>query len=1015
MLGRLTLTTLCASALALPGPAFADSSAIPVRIAAGPLASSLRTLQRQTGIELLYDRDLVANAEAPGVQGKLAAEEALRQLVTETSLTVRRTESGAWIIERPDTPPLAQQDAEVPQIVVVGLRTQNAELPRTENDVQPYVVVTQKELVDAHRDDIDQYFRSRITSNAAVVPPSLTGEALTHSAFDLRGLGTNNTLVLVDGRRMPGFPLPAFGFGQSDLNAIPIRAIERIEVLTGSAGGIHGFGALGGVINVVLDRDSDGADLHITEGISSRGDARRMAIDARYGFTSKDGGTDFMMFASHSESDPLTAGERDYVTRDRMRTFEYAPDFYLNALDPPGNSVGVVSTSGGNLVLKPAFGGTDLGSDRTFLPAGFSGDAAASAAALQSHSGDVDFTLSEGDANVDLGSRPQSDALLVNLRQKFDAGLEVFADALVVRSDGAWRNASTDGIGFIAAESPVNPFAGPIKVVFPIGQFGETLTKRIDNRRFTLGVVADLPFNWRGTLETNRGEVHLTESGSNEYPLTGSFLSLNGDPSDLNTNPFGDWDAFQNALGVDRASTSSRYEVRNRFRQHALRLAGPVFRTAEGPATLTLLAERTTEEMPESERTLVSSFGGPPQTDVVIAQPHSNDTTSLYAELRTRLFGETPPAPMLRGLEFQLAIRRDDREEDFFQSEDTATRLHAHFTGTTYTAGLKLTPTRWLTLRGSYATGEQPPQITALREMETLTAAPLGRDPKRGNTFLGSDGGYYYKSSGNPDLEPARANTAFLGAVLTPFGEDGARFVLDYSRIERTRDFMLPLTQEVLDHEDFWPERIERLPLSDSDRTLGYTGGRIRTVDARANNGGSLEVDSLDARAEWPMEFLGGRLRLYADATYHMRNVAKGLFRPDQRRDGYREGPLRWRGNGGFDWSNAWLGIGANVQYLGDYRIIFDDNSPGGDDLHIMLQGSREVPSQTYLDLNATWWLPVPSSGPVKDLALNFGVANVLDEEPPRENSFVFRQRFGYSRYGDPRQRRFELTLSTHF
>jgi iron complex outermembrane recepter protein len=146
-----------------------------------------------------------------------------------------------------------------------------------------------------------------------------------------------------------------------------------------------------------------------------------------------------------------------------------------------------------------------------------------------------------------------------------------------------------------------------------------------------------------------------------------------------------------------------------------------------------------------------------------------------------------------------------------------------------------------------------------------------------------------------------------------------------------------------------------------------------------------------------------------------MRNVAKGLFRPDQRREGYREGPLRWRANGGFDWSNAWLSVGANMQYLGNYRIIFDDNSPGGDDLHIMLQGSRDVPAQKYLDLNATWWLPVPSTGPVKDLALHFGVANVLDEAPPRENSFVFRQRFSYSRYGDPSQRRFELALSTHF
>jgi iron complex outermembrane receptor protein len=1014
MLARLPSVMLCAFVLVHAGPAFANPSTIPLDIAAGPLPSSLKALVRQTRIELLYDGDLVANTPAPGVQGDLTAEDALRRLVADTGLAVRRAESGTWIIERPDTAPLAQQDAEVPQIVVVGLRTQNADIRRTENDVQPYQVATRKEIADAHRDDIDQFFRSRITSNAAVTPPSLTGAALTHSAFDIRGLGTENTLVLVDGRRMPGFPLPAFGFGQSDLNAIPMHAVERIEVLTGSAGGIHGFGALGGVINVVLDRDGDGVDLHMTQGISSRGDARRQAFDARYGFTSQDGRTDFMTFASHSKSDPLTAGDRDFVIRDRIRTSESAPDFFFDSLFPPGNSVGVLSTSGGNLVLKPEYGGTDLGSNRTFLPAGFSGNASALAAALREHSGAVDFTLSDADANVDLGSRPESDALLVNLRHRFDAGLEVFADALVLRTHGEWRDRSAGGLGFIAAESPVNPFAGPIKVVYPIGEFDTTLRKRLDNSRFTLGIVTNLPFEWRGTVEASRGEVRLAESGSASFPLSGSFLSLSGDPSDMNTNPFGDWDGFQSAISAERGITTSRYEVRNLFRQYALRVAGPVFETAEGPATLTVLAERTTEEMPRSVRSTTFSFGGPPETDLATAPPHSIATKSLYGELRTRVFGETAPTPMLRGLELQLAIRRDIREEDF-SLLDGDLRLHPRFTGTTYTAGLKLTPTRWLMLRGSYATGEQPPPFTALRDRESLIDAPLATDPRRGDTFLGSDGGYYFLSSGNPDFDTVRATTTFLGAVLTPFGEDGARFAVDVSRIKRTRDFMTPSAQEVIDHEDFWPERIVRLPLSDADRALGYTGGRIHTFDARAHDGGSLEVDALDVRAEWPVDFLDGRLRLFADATYHMRNTVKGLFRPDQRRDGYKEGPLRRRANAGFDWSNARLGAGANVQYLGNYQIILDNERTDGDDLHIMLQGSRDVPSQTYLDLHAAWWLPVRSSGPLEDLALNFGIVNALDKEPPRENSFVFRQAFSYSRYGDPRQRRFELTVSTRF
>src|SRR6201999_2013782 len=148
------------------------------------------------------------------------------------------------------------------------------------------------------------------------------------SMFDIRGLGADNTLVLVDGRRMPGTPIPGSGFEQSDINAIPLHAIERIEILTGAAGGIHGFGALGGVVNVVLDRESRGLDFHATDGISSRGDGRQRSFEVGFGHTSEDGTTDFTLFGSHAESGRVLAGDREFGVRDRKRTFELVPENY---------------------------------------------------------------------------------------------------------------------------------------------------------------------------------------------------------------------------------------------------------------------------------------------------------------------------------------------------------------------------------------------------------------------------------------------------------------------------------------------------------------------------------------------------------------------------------------------------------------------------------------------------------------------------------------------------------------
>ena len=169
------------------------------------------------------------------------------------------------------------------EILVVGRRTQNADIRRFEDDVQPYTVATQAEILRAHRNDIDDFILEpdHLQHDDPSFHASRSADVM--SSINLRGLGAQDTLVLVDGRRMPPFATSTTGFTQSDLNAIPLRAIERIEVLTGAAGGIHGFGALGGVVNVVLDRDIEGLEFHTTQGISSRGDARRHGMDARFG------------------------------------------------------------------------------------------------------------------------------------------------------------------------------------------------------------------------------------------------------------------------------------------------------------------------------------------------------------------------------------------------------------------------------------------------------------------------------------------------------------------------------------------------------------------------------------------------------------------------------------------------------------------------------------------------------------------------------------------------------------
>jgi iron complex outermembrane recepter protein len=93
--------------------------------------------------------------------------------------------------------------------------------------------------------------------------------------------------------------------------------------------------------------------------------------------------------------------------------------------------------------------------------------------------------------------------------------------------------------------------------------------------------------------------------------------------------------------------------------------------------------------------------------------------------------------------------------------------------------------------------------------------------------------------------------------------------------------------------------------------------------------------------------------------------------------------------------------------------VTQEDTVFGPDDSMVIVQGSREIPSQTYVDLYTRWRLPLRE----QDVTLGFGAINIFDEAPPRETIYAASAVTGpsYSRYGDPRQRRFELVVSSHF
>lgn len=1031
MVARRILYSIIFGAIAATQPAqarAATEAVRPVRIRAAPLAEALRELTRQTGTELLYDKRIATGARSSGVRGTMLPEQALGRLLAGTGVGYRRTAEGVFILIAQPQAPAVGPEAEpaIPEILVVGVRTQNADIRRTRNDIQPYVVSARADIENAHRDNLGDFFQSRISANAQPFEPAqnlVAGLGSVNSQIDLRGLGTLRTLVLVDGRRLPSLPTPQFDFGQADINAVPLSAIDRIETLTGTAGGIYGPGAIGGVTNIILRRDYRGADLHLVSGISSRGDARRLGIEGRIGFTPDGGRTDVMFFGARTTIQPLRAGDVDYAARARRHRFEHNPGDYI-ASPPVSNAIGVFSQSG-DLTLDPAFGGGSLGSAVTYLPVGLSGPIADHVPLLASNAGHLVFDLPEDQSGTRryLLSNPTVSSAILNVRHRFTSRLEGFIDILYFRDDGHFEGQGEAFVLPVGANAPNNPFQQPVILTFPNLGLGADLRTVLDSRRMTAGLLADLG-SWKGSADLTLGQVKSLEhaDASAGSSLLRSALSSGAPgPDGLPiVDPLGDWTRLALATATLVERTQIRLGQVNRFGTGSVRFAGPLARLAGGPLNLTVLAEERREASPAQ----FADFTGDRFNLHLTLPIRRQAVRSAYAELRAPIVPAHWAAP-LRGLEFQLAARYDRVRTTVPVDATPPQPTNGDLTsitnsGVTYTAGARLFPLRALMFRGSVATGELPPTIEQLATNQ-FTYAPgqlLGPgDPQRGNQPLGTEGMVLVHQRGSHDLKAEDATTLSVGTVLNPDGGALPRLSLDYSRISVRREvsFVTTGVAAVLANEAQFAARIVRAPLTDEDRERGFTAGRILSIDLSAFNGGRTAVETLDGQLEWTRR-IGprGALRFYGNATWYP--SFKNKATPDspwRSRLGYFDTLVRLRGNIGVEWTRGPLMIGLNAQYFGHYRPTYFDQSGFPNNPRIIAnQGSNRIPSQAYVDLSVRRRFRISERAGIKSLDVSFGIEDLFDKRPP----LVAQDRLpGYSYYGDPRRRRFELVLSGGF
>lgn len=218
----------------------------------------------------------------------IASAPASAQIAPQTDQTVAQAEGA----------PIAAEE-----IVVTGSLIRNPNLIQS----SPVNSVSSEELELRQTNVAEQFLRE-----LPGVVPSI-GSAVNNgnggsSFVDLRGLGANRNLVLLDGRRIA----PAGLDGITDLNNIPLALIERTDILTGGASTTYGADAVSGVVNFITKRDFAGVEATASQQITERGDGNIFRGDLTIGANFDDGRGNAVFSIGYQKADPVLQGDRDY-------------------------------------------------------------------------------------------------------------------------------------------------------------------------------------------------------------------------------------------------------------------------------------------------------------------------------------------------------------------------------------------------------------------------------------------------------------------------------------------------------------------------------------------------------------------------------------------------------------------------------------------------------------------------------------------------------------------------------
>lgn len=312
------MAAVAVGTLTPPAAALAqEQRRVEYKIEAGDLGEALKTVSRQSGKEIIFTSEAVLGHKAPALHGTYSADEAVQALLQGSDL-VAKFRKDVIIIRGRSTPPrdVADRSAAQSEIVVTGSRIRGSE------PVSPVAVSTRDNIEKRGFNDLGAFARSLVQNYSGGQNPGIAASGqggsenvTSSSALNLRGLGADATLTLFNGHRVA---YDAISQGV-DITAIPLAAIDRVEVVTDGSSALYGSDAVGGVANVILLRDYKGLLVTGRVGAATDGGDFEQQYSAVSGQRWGTGG--IIATFDYRHTTPITAAQRSYTqTNDPSET-----------------------------------------------------------------------------------------------------------------------------------------------------------------------------------------------------------------------------------------------------------------------------------------------------------------------------------------------------------------------------------------------------------------------------------------------------------------------------------------------------------------------------------------------------------------------------------------------------------------------------------------------------------------------------------------------------------------------